>query len=154
MTVWREEQIYTQRFDRGIPVTEFIVKPSLENRTGTSVTFKPDSDIFKISTEFDCITLAIRLQELAYLNAGIKITLSDRRLELFEKKPLTEVYHYPGGIREYLTVINFELMRTVHRILGKPGKLKGDRTTQLTASTRTAKSQQARSPTCDSFNLK
>ncbi|MDB9513409.1 ATP-binding protein [Kamptonema animale CS-326] len=106
VTVWREEQIYTQRFERGIPVTELIAKPSLENRTGTSISFLPDSLIFKTSIEFDFTTLAIRLQELAYLNAGLKITLSDRRLELFEKKPLTEVYHYQGGIREYFTLIN------------------------------------------------
>ena len=106
VTVWREEQIYSQRFERGIPVTELSAKPNLENCTGTSISFLPDSLIFKTSIEFDFTTLAIRLQELAYLNAGLKITLSDRRLELFEKKPLTEIYHYQGGIREYLTLIN------------------------------------------------
>ncbi len=108
VTVWREKKVHTQRFERGIPVTELQVKPYKEARTGTSVTFKPDSEIFTTTgIEFDYITLAGRLRELAYLNAGVKITFSDHRLELLKSnEPKVEVYEYKGGIREYVAYIN------------------------------------------------
>ena len=108
VTVWRDKKVHTQRFERGIPVTELQVKPDREARTGTSVTFKPDSEIFTTTgIEFDYITLAGRLRELAYLNAGVKITFSDRRLELLKSdEPKIETYEYKGGIREYVAYIN------------------------------------------------
>lgn len=108
VTVWRDKKVHVQRFERGIPVTELQVKPDKEARTGTSVTFKPDSEIFTTTgIEFDYITLAGRLRELAYLNAGVKITFSDRRLEILKSnEPLVETYEYKGGIREYVAYIN------------------------------------------------
>lgn len=108
VTVWRDKQVYTQRFERGIPVTELQAKPYKELRTGTSVTFKPDLDIFTTNgTEFDYITLAGRLRELAYLNAGVKITFTDHRLELLKSnEPKVQTYEYKGGIREYVAYMN------------------------------------------------
>lgn len=79
VTVWRNQQVYTQRFERGVPVSELQVKASQENRTETSFCFKPDPAIFTAGTEFDSTVLAKRLQQLASLNAGVKIVLSDRR---------------------------------------------------------------------------
>ncbi|MBW4633374.1 MAG: DNA topoisomerase (ATP-hydrolyzing) subunit B [Iphinoe sp. HA4291-MV1] len=107
VTVWRDKKVHTQRYERGIPVTELIAKPYKENRTGTSVTFKPDTQIFTTVTEFDYTTLASRLRELAYLNAGVKITFTDNRLELLKSDtPKIEIYEYKGGIREYITYMN------------------------------------------------
>lgn len=107
VTVWRDKQVYTQRFERGIPATELKSKPHKETRTGTSVTFKPDSQIFTTGTEFDYTTLAGRLRELAYLNAGVKITFTDHRLELLKtSEPRVEIYEYKGGIREYIAYLN------------------------------------------------
>ncbi|KAB8317401.1 DNA topoisomerase (ATP-hydrolyzing) subunit B [Tolypothrix campylonemoides VB511288] len=107
VTVWRDKKVHTQRYERGIPVTELIAKPCKENRTGTSVTFKPDSQIFTTVTEFDYTTLASRLRELAYLNAGVKITFTDNRLELLKSDtPKVETYEYKGGIKEYVTYMN------------------------------------------------
>ncbi|NMG10562.1 DNA topoisomerase (ATP-hydrolyzing) subunit B [Brasilonema sp. UFV-L1] len=107
VTVWRDKKVHIQRYERGIPVTELIAKPYKENRTGTSVTFKPDAQIFTTSTEFDYTTLASRLRELAYLNAGVKITFTDNRLELLKSDtPKVETYEYKGGIREYITYMN------------------------------------------------
>lgn len=108
VTVWRDKKVHVQRFERGIPVTELQVKPYKEARTGTSVTFKPDSEIFTTTgIEFDYITLSGRLRELAYLNAGVKITFSDRRLDLLKSnEPKVETYEYKGGIREYVAYIN------------------------------------------------
>ncbi len=107
VTVWRDKQVYLQRFERGLPVTELQAKPYKEPRTGTSVTFKPDPEIFTGSTEFDFITLAGRLRELAYLNAGVKIVFTDHRLELLKQnEPQVEIYEYKGGIREYIAYMN------------------------------------------------
>jgi len=108
VTVWRDKRVYTQRFERGIPVTELQAKPDKETRTGTSVTFKPDLDIFTTNgIEFDYITLAGRLRELAYLNAGVKITFTDHRLELLKSnEPKVQTYEYKGGIREYVAYMN------------------------------------------------
>ncbi len=107
VTVWRDQKVHIQRFERGIPVTELTVKPSIEDRTGTSVSFKPDSQIFIVGTEFDYTTLASRLRELAYLNAGVKITFTDNRIELLKTDtPKVETYQYIGGIKEYIGYIN------------------------------------------------
>ncbi|MEH2291207.1 DNA topoisomerase (ATP-hydrolyzing) subunit B [Nostoc sp.] len=109
VTVWREKKVHLQRYERGIPVSDLQVKPCKEARTGTSVTFKPDTQIFTISIEFDYITLSGRLRELAYLNAGVKITFTDHRLELLKSDtPKVETYEYKGGIKEYIAYMNRE----------------------------------------------
>ncbi|MEH1811239.1 MAG: DNA topoisomerase (ATP-hydrolyzing) subunit B [Nostoc sp.] len=109
VTVWRDKKVYLQRYERGIPVTELQTKAYKEARTGTSVTFKPDTQIFTNSIEFDYITLSGRLRELAYLNAGVKITFTDHRLELLKSDtPKVESYNYKGGIKEYIAYMNRE----------------------------------------------
>ncbi|QMS89677.1 DNA topoisomerase (ATP-hydrolyzing) subunit B [Nostoc edaphicum CCNP1411] len=109
VTVWRDKKVHLQRYERGIPVTELQAKPYKEARTGTSVTFKPDTQIFTTSIEFDYITLSGRLRELAYLNAGVKITFTDNRLELLKSDtPKVESYNYKGGIKEYIAYMNRE----------------------------------------------
>lgn len=109
VTVWREKKVHKQRFERGVPVTELQVESSNENRTGTSVTFSPDEQIFTSGIEFDYTTLSARLRELAYLNAGVKITFTDNRLELLKSgTPKVESYEYKGGIREYVAYMNRE----------------------------------------------
>ncbi|BCL36046.1 DNA topoisomerase (ATP-hydrolyzing) subunit B [Nostoc sp. MS1] len=107
VTVWRDKKVHTQRYERGVPVTELIAKPYKEARTGTSVSFKPDTQIFTTGIEFDYITLAGRLRELAYLNAGVKITFTDSRLDLLKSDtPKVETYEYKGGIKEYVAYMN------------------------------------------------
>jgi DNA gyrase subunit B len=109
VTVWRDERVHIQRYERGVPVTELLVKPIDSPRTGTSVTFKPDPQIFTTVTTFDFATLAGRLRELAYLNAGVEIVFSDDRLELLKSdQPRVDTYHYAGGIREYVSYINHD----------------------------------------------
>ncbi|ADI64662.1 DNA topoisomerase (ATP-hydrolyzing) subunit B [Trichormus azollae] len=109
VTVWRDNKEHLQRYERSFPVTELQVKPYKEPRTGTSITFKPDTQIFTISIEFDYITLSGRLRELAYLNAGVKIIFTDHRLELLKSDtPRIEIYEYKGGIKEYVAYMNRE----------------------------------------------
>ncbi|MBW4660116.1 MAG: DNA topoisomerase (ATP-hydrolyzing) subunit B [Drouetiella hepatica Uher 2000/2452] len=107
VTVWRENKVHLQRFERGVPIGELQVKPAAGHPTGTSVSFKPDIQIFTIGIEFDYNTLSGRLRELAYLNAGVEITFTDNRLELLKvSEPRVEIYHYAGGIKEYISYIN------------------------------------------------
>ncbi|MEN9274032.1 MAG: DNA topoisomerase (ATP-hydrolyzing) subunit B [Gloeomargarita sp. DG02_4_bins_56] len=102
VTVWREGQEFRQRFERGKPVTDLLSMPLREERRGTSVRFRPDAEIFKETTEFDFATLTNRLRELAYLNAGVQISLRDYRKE----SPRMETFCYLGGIREYVSYLN------------------------------------------------
>ncbi|MBE9114775.1 DNA topoisomerase (ATP-hydrolyzing) subunit B [Lusitaniella coriacea LEGE 07157] len=105
VTVLRENKIHTQRYERGTPTRELQEKPDPQkNRTGTAVTFLPDTQIFTDGIQFDYNTLAGRLRELAYLNAGVKITFTDHRPE----EPRIESYCYEGGIREYVTYMTRE----------------------------------------------
>ncbi|NET34921.1 MAG: DNA topoisomerase (ATP-hydrolyzing) subunit B, partial [Cyanothece sp. SIO1E1] len=107
VNVWRDAKVHTQRFERGIPMTELVVQPGDKAKTGTSVAFKPDIDIFTIGIEFDYATLAGRLRELAYLNAGVEITFTDYRLALLKSdQPKVSTFHYAGGIREYIAYMN------------------------------------------------
>ncbi|EKQ69150.1 DNA gyrase subunit B [Leptolyngbyaceae cyanobacterium JSC-12] len=109
VTVWRDGKIHTQRFERGIPKGDMQVESGAGDRTGTSVTFLPDSTIFTGGIVFDYATLAGRLRELAFLNGGVRITFTDNRRDSPESgEPRTETYFYEGGIREYVTYMNRE----------------------------------------------
>ncbi len=90
------EHVYRQRYERGKVVTKLEIVGDTD-KTGTRVTFKPDPTLFTDTTVYDFDTLAKRLQEQSFLNAGIKVTLTDRR----EDEPRSETFHYEGGIRSY-----------------------------------------------------
>ncbi|NJK99548.1 MAG: DNA topoisomerase (ATP-hydrolyzing) subunit B [Spirulinaceae cyanobacterium SM2_1_0] len=103
--VRREGKIFSQRYEQGDPQGELTSVPNPEgDHTGTTVSFLPDNTIFKETTDFDYNTLAGRLRELAYLNAGVRISFSDRR----PAEPRIESYCYEGGIREYVTYMTRE----------------------------------------------
>jgi DNA gyrase subunit B len=111
VTVHRQGQEHTQRFERGLPIGTLASKPAAEpERTGTSVRFLPDLEIFSTGIEFDYQTLSARLRELAYLNGGVKIVFRDERpnARSAEAEPHEEIYHYQGGIKEYVAYMNAE----------------------------------------------
>ena len=89
---------YTQRYERGIPVTEMNEIGATPDH-GTTVRFKPDSQIFE-SIVFDFNTINVRLRELAFLNKGLKIEIEDQRTK--EK----QIYRYDGGIVEFVEYLN------------------------------------------------
>lgn len=91
------KNVYRQRFKRGNPENE-LQKGEETNETGTTVTFRSDEEIFTDTTHYSYDTLLTRLREQAFLNAGVKIVLTDTR-EDEEKR--TDVLHYEGGIRSY-----------------------------------------------------
>ena len=98
-TVHREGKIFQQEYSIGKPLYDVkVVGESQE--TGTEVTFKPDGTIFE-STEYNFDTLAARMRELAFLNKGITITLTDLRIQDENgESPLT-TYHSEGGLKEF-----------------------------------------------------
>ncbi|MFA7573660.1 MAG: DNA topoisomerase subunit B, partial [Lutispora sp.] len=96
--VKREGKIYLQRFERGNPVTELkIIGESTS--TGTKITFKPDDQVFD-ELEYSFEVLEHRLREMAFLNKGIKITLTDERTDT------EKVFQYEGGIVSFVKYLN------------------------------------------------
>lgn len=98
--IYKEGKIYKQRYERGKVMYPLKVVGDTERR-GTKVTFLPDKLMFE-ETVFDYDTLRQRLREMAFLTKGLKITLTDMRLE----EPKTREFHYEGGIKEYVQYLN------------------------------------------------
>lgn len=123
VTVWRDHKIHRQRYERGIPQGELKVEDNKDNpqQTGTSVHFCPDPTIFTETVEFEYSVLAGRLRELAYLNAGVKITFTDYR----ETEPHQEIYFYEGGIKEYVGYMTREKQALHEDILYVSGEKNG-----------------------------
>ena len=102
VTIYSEGKIYKQRSERGKVVYKLKTIGECDpEKTGTTVTFMPDGEIFE-ETEFDFNTLKQRLREMAFLTKGIKIVLRDDR----EEEPVEKVFHYEGGIKEFVTYLN------------------------------------------------
>lgn len=110
VTVYRHDQVHTQRFERGAPIGTLLSVPGEKGRTGTSVCFKPDCEIFTVGIVFDYATLSSRLRELAYLNGGVRIVFRDERASARNAagEAHEEIYFYEGGIREYVAYMNAE----------------------------------------------
>lgn len=96
----RNGKIYRQTYAKG-KTTSPLTEEGNSRKTGSKTTFWPDPEIFD-ETEFDFETLERRLREMAFLNKGIKISIKDER----EGKKKEEVFHYEGGIREFVTHLN------------------------------------------------
>ena len=102
VTIYSEGKIYKQRYERGkVCYPLEVVGTCLPSKTGTSVSFLPDETMFEV-TEYDFKTLQTRLREMAFLTKGLKITLTDERVE----PVLSKVYHYEGGIQEFVQYLN------------------------------------------------
>ena len=129
--VSRQGHIYHQRFERG------DVKSDLEiigdtNETSTFIKFKADPEIFTETTEYDFETLQKRLREQAFLNAGLSISLTDKR---DEDNILSEVYCYEGGIRSFVDYINKSRGLTpLHEDIMHFSVVDGDRSAEVAMS--------------------
>ena len=102
--VYKNSKIYFIRFEKGGHTVEKLheIGDCESNRTGTSVTFKPDPEVFD-TTVFDYETLKVRIRELAFLNKGLRITLRDDR---DDEDTTGDTFMYEGGISEYVKFIN------------------------------------------------
>lgn len=105
VVVHREGKIFTQEYECGKPL--FDVKVIGESdKTGTTVTFLPDPEIFTFTTEYKFDTLAARLRELAYLNKGIRLSLTDEREVLEDGSLLKEEFYSEGGLKEFVKYLD------------------------------------------------
>ncbi len=98
--VYKNGQIYEVKFSRG-NITQEMTVVGTTDKTGTEVLFKPDPEMFE-TTVYDYETLHRRMREQAFLNAGVRILMADRR----PGREAEEFMHYEGGIREFVTFIN------------------------------------------------
>jgi len=115
LEIWRDGQVYKQKYERGKPTGELETTGTTKKR-GTKITFRPDADIFE-TTDFSFDTLAQRLRELAFLNAGILITLDD------ERDTKSHKFQYDGGIISFVKHLN----KNKAAVNEKPIYMKGDR---------------------------
>ncbi|MGA9233099.1 MAG: DNA topoisomerase (ATP-hydrolyzing) subunit B [Exiguobacterium oxidotolerans] len=99
--VKRNEKLYYQSYHRGVPTQDLEIIGTSEE-TGTMIRFFPDSEIFQETLEYDYDLLATRLRELAFLNKGLNIVITDDRAE----EPITRHFHYEGGIKSYVEHLN------------------------------------------------
>lgn len=102
--IHRNGKSYVQEYSCGKPTTELRIEGE-STHTGTSITFKPDASIFTV-TEYDYSTLANRLRDLAFLNAGISLKLIDMRNLDADGNPMTETFHSDKGLREFVEYID------------------------------------------------
>ncbi|ABK15168.1 DNA gyrase subunit B [Methanothrix thermoacetophila PT] len=96
--VSREGRVYRQRYERGRPVSD-LQETGVSENTGTTVRFKPDPEIFEV-TDFSFDVLSSRLRELAFLNRGLKISITD------ERSGRSKTFHYDGGIISFVQYLN------------------------------------------------
>ena len=103
--VYQKGKIFRQEYSKGCPLGEVEVVGDTD-RTGTTITFKPDDTIFYV-TEYKYDTLATRLRELSYLNKGIRLSLTDKReIDPETNEPKHEVFYSEFGLREFVEYID------------------------------------------------
>ena len=102
--VCRDGKLYMQEYSIGKPLAP-IAEIGTSDSTGTTVTFKPDGSIFTV-TEYKYDILANRLRELAYLNAGIRLTLTDYRVSLDHPEPKSETFYSKDGLKEFVLYLD------------------------------------------------
>jgi len=103
--VHREGKIFTQEYERGKPLFD-VKEIGVSDRTGTIQTFQPDPEIFTQTVEYKYDTLAARLRELAFLNKGIKLTLTDERESQEDGSFLSETFLSEGGLKEFVKFLD------------------------------------------------
>lgn len=103
--VHREGKIFTQEYERGKPLFE-VKEIGTSDRTGTIQTFQPDPEIFTQVIEYRYDTLAARLRELAFLNKGISLTLTDERETNEDGTYVSENFKSEGGLKEFVQFLD------------------------------------------------
>ena len=103
--VHRGGKIYRQTYSKGVPTSQMEIIGETEDR-GTTITFLPDNSIFTLTTEYKYDTLANRLRELAFLNKGIHLSLTDLRQKDEEGTPLREEFYSKDGLQEFVKYLD------------------------------------------------
>jgi DNA gyrase subunit B len=118
LTIWRGGKVHRVRFNDGVPEASLAVIGDWDGRSGTEVTFLPSPKTFS-RVEFDYATLEHRLRELAFLNSGVRITLTDHR----GVEDKSETLHYDGGLAEFVRWLD----RAKHPIVPEPILIKAEK---------------------------
>ena len=103
--IHRGGKIYKQSYSKGVPTSQVEIVGDCEDR-GTIITFKPDSSIFTLTTTYRYETLENRLRELAFLNKGIRLTLTDMRDINEEGNPRSEIFYSENGLQEFVKYLD------------------------------------------------
>ncbi len=128
--VTQNGHIYSQKFERGVPVNDLHIIGDADGH-GTLIRFKADADIFQETTTYEYDILARRLREQAFLNAGLSITLSDRRNDDPEEQ-VSEEFCYEGGIRSFVEYINLSRgLNPIQEEVIHLSTTKGDRSAEV-----------------------
>ena len=103
--IHRGGKIYRQTYSKGVPTSQLEIMGDTEDR-GTTITFLPDKDIFTLTTEYKYDTLANRLRELAFLNKGIHLSLTDLRNEDEQGNPMRDEFYSQDGLQEFVKYLD------------------------------------------------
>ena len=103
--IHRGGKIYKQTYSKGVPTSQVEIIGECEDR-GTTITFKPDAEIFTLTTEYDYEILSNRLRELAFLNKGIHLTLTDRRVTEESGEFRSEHFFSQDGLKEFVKYLD------------------------------------------------
>lgn len=103
--VHREGKVFQQEYEKGRPQYD-VKETGKSNTTGTTVTFRPDPDIFKMTTVYNYDTLANRLRELAFLNKGVQLTLIDEREINDDGAKKSDMFHSTSGLPEFVEFLD------------------------------------------------
>ena len=120
-TVYRDNQIWEQEYEIGKPL--YPVKPVGETElSGTIVTFKPDPSIFTQTLEYSYDTLASRMRELAFLNKGIRISLTDKRNKEDNGEYVHDDFHSEEGLKEFIKFLDGNREPIIGEVIGMEGE--------------------------------
>jgi len=123
-TVYREGKIWEQEYERGKAVAP-VKSIGDSDQTGTLVTFKPDTQIFQQTIEYNYDTLSLRMRELSYLNKGIKIILIDKRNTTDDGLPISETFHSEEGLKEFIHFLDETREPIINSVISMEGEKNG-----------------------------
>ena len=120
-TVYRDGKIWEQEYERGVALYQVKEKGGTDKR-GTKVTFLPDTEIFQQTIEFSYDVLANRMRELAFLNKGIRITLTDLRNKNEKGEPISQVFYSEKGLEEFIQYLDGNRTPIIKKIIAMEGE--------------------------------
>ena len=122
--VYRDGKVWEQTYERGKSLAP-VASIGTSDQTGTIVTFKPDSQIFSQTREYNYDTLALRMRELAYLNKGITISLLDKRIKDDKGEFIQETFHSEEGLKEFIAFLDETREAIITDVISMEGEKNG-----------------------------
>ena len=120
-TVYREGKVWEQEYERGVALYP-VKEVGTSDKRGTKVTFLPDTEIFQQTIEFNYDILANRIRELAFLNKGIHITLTDLRSKDDQGNPITQTFFSERGLEEFIQYLDGNRPPIIKKIISMEGE--------------------------------